>query len=59
MTNIPVKTSSDRRQAGDDELKADLIISMRSLRAHFTHHNIMAMANSTQKGTPTAKRFKN
>ena len=25
MTNIPVKTSSDRRQAGDDELKADLI----------------------------------
>ena len=35
------------------------VVVMRLLKASVTHHDVMAMDNSIQKGTPTAKIFKN
>ena len=38
---------------------ANTVVAMQLLKARVTHHNVMAMANYMQKGTPTAKRFNN
>ena len=35
------------------------VVLMQLLKSFVTRHDVMAMANSVQKGTPTANRFKN
>ena len=36
---------------------ANAVVAMRSIKACVTRHDVISMANSMQKGTPTAKRF--
>ena len=38
---------------------ANAVVTIRSLKARVTQHDVMAMTNYIQKGTPTAKRFNN
>ena len=38
---------------------AKAIVAMQLIKARVTCHDVMDMDNSMQKGTPTAKRFKN
>ena len=42
-----------------DVKMANAVVPMRSIKARFAGHNVMAMANSMQKVTLTANKFKN
>ena len=38
---------------------ANAVVAMQLIKACVTRHNVMFVANSVQKGTPTENRFKN
>ena len=38
---------------------ANVVVAMQLLKACVTRHDVMDMVNSMQKGTSTAKKFKN
>ena len=56
---LPTRGTSPLLLEETEAKTANVVFVMRSIKARIAHHDVMSMDNSMQKGTTTAKRFKN